>query len=71
MGGMITTMMWISNVLWLGLIFAMGLGVWYWIRSHEDILGRDGDPLAIVKLRLVRGEITLEEYEELQRRLQS
>lgn len=71
MGGMITTMMWISNVLWLGLIFALGLGVWYWIRSHKDIREHHDDPLAIVKLRLARGEITLEEYEELQRRLQS
>lgn len=70
MGGMMT-MIWISNVLWIGLIIALGLGIWYWIRSHRDIRGRNDDPLAILKLRLARGEITLEEYEELRRHLES
>ncbi|HBQ94999.1 MAG: SHOCT domain-containing protein [Firmicutes bacterium] len=70
MGGMMT-MMWISNVLWIGLIIMLGLGIWYWIRSHSDIRRRDNDPLAILKLRLSRGEITLEEYEEIRKRLQS
>ncbi len=70
MGGMMT-MMWISNVLWFGLIILLGLGIWYWIRSHRDIRRREDDPRAILELRLARGEITLEEYEKIRQRLKS
>ncbi|MCL4318708.1 MAG: SHOCT domain-containing protein [Firmicutes bacterium] len=70
MGGMMT-MMWISNVLWLGLIIVLGAGIWYWVGSHRDIRRHDDDPLAILELRLARGEITVEEYERIRERLQS
>ena len=70
MGGMMA-MMWISNGIWLGLMIILGLAVWYWIRGHADIRHRAEDPLAILQLRLARGEITPEEYEDLRQRLTS
>lgn len=64
MGGMMTLM-------WISIIIVLALGVWRWISGYSDIRSRENDPLAILQLRLARGEITPEEYEDLRRRLTS
>lgn len=60
---------WMSWGMWFWLLALAGLGylAYTWFRPRRRAV-RDG-PLEAVRLRLARGEITAEEYEEIVRRL--
>jgi len=60
---------WMSWDMWLWFLALAGLSylAYTWFRPRRRIV-RD-DPLEAARLRLARGEITAEEYEEIMRRL--
>ena len=64
-------MMWLSNFIWLAILILMGLGIWTWYQRRPRITQGENNPLAILELRLARGDITPEEYDEIRRRLAS
>jgi len=55
--------------MWLWVLVLAGLGylAYTWFRPRRRVARED--PLEVARLRLARGEITAEEYEELVRRL--
>lgn len=65
------TMMWFSNFLWIAILILLSLGIARWYRHRPRITVGENNPLAILELRLARGEITPEEYDEIRRRLTS
>jgi uncharacterized membrane protein len=60
---------WMGWVMWLWFLVLAGLGylAYAWFRPRRHVAKED--PLEVARLRLARGEITAEEYEELVRRL--
>jgi len=64
-------MMWLSNFIWLAILILMGLGIWTWYQRRPRITQGEDNPLAILELRLARGDITPEEYDAIRRRLTS
>ncbi|MCY0886616.1 MAG: SHOCT domain-containing protein [Firmicutes bacterium] len=64
--------MWgMMGVFWLLFLGGVGGALWWWFRDSRP--PRPGppadDPLAILQIRLARGEITPEEYETVRRLL--
>lgn len=64
-------MMWISTALWLGILIALGIAVVFWFRHVQHLRQASDDPLAILQLRLARGEISPDEYQELRRHIET
>ncbi len=68
-------MMWpmwgMGPMMWFWVLLIFGVGYWFWWYGPRDIPGRRfeyrEDPLEFAKARLARGEITLEEFEEIKR----
>ena len=53
--------------LWFLVLAVLGYLAYTWFRPRRRIVRED--PLEVARMRLARGEITAEEYEELVRRL--
>lgn len=64
-------MMVLGNILWLVLLVVLGLAIMQWYRHPPRITSGEDSPLAILELRLARGDISLKEYDEIRQRLTS
>lgn len=64
-------MMWVGTVIWVGILVALAVAVSVWVRHVQSWRQGPDDPLAILQLRLARGEISLDEYQELRRHLET
>ncbi|MDA8194451.1 MAG: hypothetical protein M0Z53_10710 [Thermaerobacter sp.] len=63
-------MMWAGTLIWLAILVVLAVATATWFR-HLSHWRRDADdPLAILQLRLARGEISLNEYEALRQHLE-
>jgi uncharacterized membrane protein len=60
---------WMGWGMWFWFLALAGLSylAYMWFRPRRRVVGED--PLEFARIRLARGEITAEEYEELVRRL--
>ena len=59
-----TAMMWGSGLLWLILNIGLVAGAWWWWQQWRAP-GRHDDPVAILRIRQNRGEISVREYEQI------
>ncbi len=64
-------MMWVGTVIWLGILVVLAVAVSIWFRHVQSWRQAPDDPLAILELRLARGEISLEEYQAIRRHLET
>ncbi len=64
-------MMWIGSVIWLGILAVLAVAIAVWFHHVQRWRQAPDDPLAILQLRLARGDISLDEYQELRRHLES
>ena len=64
-------MMWVGTVIWLGILVVLAVAVSLWFHHMQGWRQAPDDPLAILQLRLARGEISLDEYQELRRLLET
>lgn len=62
-------MMWFGTVIWFGILVVLAVAIILWFRRIPGWRRAIDDPLAILQLRLARGEISLEEYELLRQHL--
>lgn len=63
-------MMWIGTVIWLGILVALALAVSAWFRHIQSWRQAPDDPVAILQLRLARGDISLDEYQDLRQHME-
>lgn len=64
-------MMWISTLLWFGILIALVIAGAFWFRHFQHLRQAPDDPIAILQLRLARGEISPDEYQELRQHMES
>lgn len=64
-------MMWVGTVIWLGILVVLAVAVSVWFHHVPSWRQAPDDPLAILQLRLARGDISLDEYQELRRHLET
>ena len=64
-------MMWVGTVIWLGILVVLAVAVSVWFHHVQSWRHAPDDPLAILQLRLARGDISLDEYQELRRHLET
>jgi len=56
--------------LWLIVLGLLGFGLYYMFRPRRRVTyRRDDNPLEVARMRLARGEITSEEFEEIKSRI--
>ena len=63
------TMMLISTLIWFGILVLLAIAVSFWFRHVSNLREASNDPIAILQLRLARGDISIEEYQELHKQL--
>ena len=73
-GGGMVMMMILSGLFWILLLAGVGY-LLYWLTRHWQTANPTSaahadDPLAVLKIRYARGEITREQYEEIRNDLQ-
>jgi putative membrane protein len=57
--------------MWFWLLLFIGLGYFFYVNYRPRTYYRERkDPLEVARLRLARGEITTEEFEEIKRTLE-
>jgi len=71
-GGMVTMMLF-AGLFWIVLLVGVGILLYAFVTrwqvgQNRPTSGRD-DPLALLKIRYARGEITREQYQEMHRDL--
>jgi uncharacterized membrane protein len=54
-----------AGMMWPGLFILMGLGFIFWWGYRPQTTRYRDDPLDIARMRLARGDISLEEYEKI------
>lgn len=62
-------MMLISTLIWFGILVLLAIAVSFWFRHVSSLREASNDPIAILQLRLARGDISIEEYQELHKQL--
>ena len=71
-GGMVTMML-LAGLFWIVLLVGVGILLYALVRRWQGAAGRAAagpdDPLALLKIRYARGEITREQYQEMLRDL--
>ena len=72
MTGMITTML-LMGLFWIVLLVGVGILLYALVTRWQGSQGRPlsgpDDPLALLRIRYARGEITREQYQEMHREL--
>ena len=74
-GQMMGPMWGMGSMMWFWVLLIFGVGYWFWWYGPSNIPRRryehrDG-PLELARARLAKGEITLEEFEEIKKAIQN
>ncbi len=75
----VAQMMWpmwgMGGMMWFWVLLIFGVGYWFWWYGPRDIprrrLQNRVNPLELARARLARGELTLDEFEEIKKAIQT